>query len=106
MHDIFACSISLHKRIRDCVTSLKGVASDHHAVRLTLSLTSIKFKPKAVTNGTFNWSQILSDGNSRMMYNDHLLQTTHNDMDYDTYQEAILQAGALAAAHHKKQCTG
>jgi hypothetical protein len=106
MHDIFACSISLHKRIRDCVTSLEGVASNHHAVRLTISLTSIKFKPKAVTKGTTDWSKILSESHSRMMYNEHLLQITDNDMDNDTYQEAILQAGALTATHHKKQCTG
>ena len=33
MHDIFACSTSFHKRVRDCVTSLDGVASDHQAVR-------------------------------------------------------------------------
>ena len=41
-----------------------------------------------------------------MVYNEHLLQITNNDMDYDSYQEAILQAGALTATHHKKQCTG
>jgi hypothetical protein len=41
-----------------------------------------------------------------MVYNEHLLQITHNDMDYDSYQETILQAGALTATHHKKQCTG
>jgi hypothetical protein len=27
-------------------------------------------------------------------------------MDYDSFQEAILQAGALTATHHKRQCTG
>jgi len=61
MHDIFACSISLHKRVRDCVTSLDGVASDHQAVCLKISLTSIKFKSKAMSRGTINWSKILSD---------------------------------------------
>jgi hypothetical protein len=30
-----------------------------------------------------------------MEYNEHLLQLTTNDMEYDAYQEAILQAGAL-----------
>ncbi len=40
------------------------------------------------------------------MYNEYLLQITNNNMDYDSYQEAILQAGALTATHHKKQCTG
>ena len=106
MHDIFACFTSLHKRVRDCVTSLDGVASNHQAVRLKISLTSIKFKPKTMTRGAINWSQILSDEHTQMVYNEHLLQITHNDMDYDSYQEAILQAGALTATHHKKQCTG
>ena len=41
-----------------------------------------------------------------MVYNEHLLQLTNNDTDYDSYQEAILQAGALTATHHKGQCTG
>jgi hypothetical protein len=41
-----------------------------------------------------------------MVYNKHLLQLTHNKMDYDSYQEAILQAGALTVAHHKCQCSG
>jgi hypothetical protein len=27
-------------------------------------------------------------------------------MDYDSYQELILQAGALTATHHKRQCEG
>jgi hypothetical protein len=41
-----------------------------------------------------------------MVYNKHLLHLTHNKMDYDTYQEAILQAGALTATYHKCQCSG
>ncbi len=41
-----------------------------------------------------------------MVYNEHLLHLTHNKMDYDSYQEAILQAGALTATHHKCQCSG
>ena len=106
MHDIFACSLSCHKRVRDCVTSLDGVASDHQAVCLKISLTSIKFKTKALSRGAIDWSKILSDDHTRMVYNEHLLQITNNDMDYDSYQEAILQAGALTATNHKKQCTG
>jgi hypothetical protein len=41
-----------------------------------------------------------------MEYNEHLLQLTTNDMDYDKYQEAILQAGALTATNHKRKCNG
>ncbi len=41
-----------------------------------------------------------------MVYNEHLLHLTHNEMDYDSYQEAIMQAGAPTATHHKCQCSG
>ena len=41
-----------------------------------------------------------------MVYNEHLLQITHKNMDYGSYQEAILQVGALTATHHKKQYNG
>jgi hypothetical protein len=41
-----------------------------------------------------------------MVYNKHLLSLTTPDMDYDSYQELILQAGALTATHHKRQCEG
>jgi exonuclease III len=32
MHNIFACSTSLHKQVHDCQMVLHGVASDHQAV--------------------------------------------------------------------------
>jgi hypothetical protein len=41
-----------------------------------------------------------------MVYNKHLLSLTTPDMDYDSYQELILQVGALTAIHHKRQCEG
>ena len=71
---------------------LDGVASDHQAVRLdiTITITSIKFKTRAISRGTIDWSRILNDDHTRMIYNEHLLQLTSNDMDYDSYQEAIL----------------
>jgi len=67
---------------------------------------SIKFKTRALSRGTIDWSKILSDDHTRMVYNEHLLQLTNTDMDYDSYQEAILQAGALTATHHKRKCEG
>ena len=106
MHDIFACSTSFHKRIQDCAAVVHGVASDHLAVCLTVALSSVKFKKHTVSRGTTNWAKILSDDHARMEYNEHLLQLTTNDMDYDEYQEAILQAGALTATHHKRKCNG
>jgi hypothetical protein len=106
MHDIFACSQSLHKQVHDCRAVLHGVASDHRAVRLKVTLLSIKFKVWAISCGTINWPKILSDDHTRIVYNEHLLLLTTPNMEYDNYQEIILQAGMLTATHHKLQCKG
>ena len=106
MHDIFACSQSLHKRVQDCKAVLHGVASDHQAVRLCLALSSIKFKAHAISRGTINWPKILSDEHTRMVYNEHLASLTTPDMEYDDYQATIMKAGELTATHHKRQCDG
>jgi hypothetical protein len=106
MHDIFVCSTSFHKRVQDCAAVLHGVASDHLAVCLKVALSSVKFKKHTMSRGSTNWAKILSDDLARMEYNGHLLQLTTNDMDYDAYQEAILQAGALTVTHHKRKCNG
>jgi hypothetical protein len=54
-----------------------------------------------MSRGTIDWPKILSDYHTCMVYNEHLLQITNNNMDYDSYQEAILQAGALTATPTK-----
>ncbi len=64
MHDIFACSQSLHKQVHDCQALLHGVASNHRAVRLKLILLSIKFKALAISRGTINWPKLLSDNHT------------------------------------------
>jgi hypothetical protein len=101
MHDIFACSQSLHKRIHDYRMVLHGVASNHQAVRLKLALLSVKFKARAASRGIINWPKILSVKHTCMVYNEYLLSLTTPDMDYGSYQEVILQAGTLTATHHK-----
>ncbi len=106
MHDIFACSQSLHKCIHDCQMVLHGVASNHQAVRLKIALSSVKLKARAASWGTINWPKILSDKHTCMVYNKHLLSLTTLDMDCNSYQEVILQVGALTATHHKRQCKG
>jgi hypothetical protein len=46
------------------------------------------------------------DDHTRMVYNEHLTLLTTSNMEYDDYQETILQVGALTATHHKRQCEG
>jgi len=106
MHDIFACSQSLHKRIHDCKAVPRGAVSDHKAVRLSLMLTSIKFRGHALSRGTIDWPKILSDEHTRAMYNEHLLMLMTGPTQWDDHQELILQAGAFTATTHKCQCEG
>ncbi len=54
MHDIFACSQSLHKRIHDCQMVLHGIVSNHQAVQLRIALLCVKFKAHAASWGTIN----------------------------------------------------
>jgi hypothetical protein len=44
MLDLLVCSMPLHKRVRNCRTTLDGLDSDHRAVALSLYITSIKYK--------------------------------------------------------------
>jgi hypothetical protein len=107
MHDIFACSQSLHKQIHDCKAVPHGAVSDNKAVRLSLMLTSIKFCGHALSCGTIDWPKILLDEHTRAMYNRHLLMLmTMQPTQWDVHQELILQAGALTATTHKRQCGG
>jgi hypothetical protein len=106
MHDNFACSQSLHKRIRECKAILDGVESDHPAVQLKIMLVSIKFKSRIVLRGTIDWPKILSDEHLQMVYNKHLQSMTTPDMDYDNYNEIIIRAVELTATAHKRKCEG
>jgi hypothetical protein len=83
---------------------LHSIAIDHQAMRLKIALLSVKFEARAASWGTINWPKILSDKHTCMVYNKHLLSLTTPNMDYNSYQEVILQVGALAATHHKCQC--
>jgi hypothetical protein len=107
MHDVFACSQSFHKRIHDCKMTLHGVASDHKTVSLQLALSSVKYKVRdSMKVGTINWPKILNDEHTRMVYNKHLLSLTTPGINYDDYQETILNAGKLTATYHTRQCPG
>ncbi len=85
---------------------LHGNARNHQAVQLKIALLSVKFKARAASWGTIYWPKILLVEHTCMVYNKHLLSLTTPDMDYDSYQEVILQVGALTATHHKCQCKG
>jgi hypothetical protein len=47
MLDLLVCSTSLHKRVKNCCTTLDGLDSNHRAVVMELNSTSIKYKVKS-----------------------------------------------------------
>ena len=106
MHDIFAYSQSLHKWIHDCKAVPHGAVSDHKAERLSIMLMSIKFCGHALSRGTINWPNILSDDHNHAMYKEHLLMLMTGPTQWDDHQELILQVGSLTATTHKRQCEG
>jgi hypothetical protein len=59
MHDIFVCSKTMHKRVRNCNVVDDGIDSDHRAVALKLAITSIKFNGNKITKGAIDWNTIL-----------------------------------------------
>lgn len=74
MHNIFSVSRNFHKRIRDCKAVRDGVESDHSAVCLEISLTSIEFKEgKALSTGIIDWPKILASLQMKLH-----AQPTHN----------------------------
>ena len=90
MHDIFACSQSLHKRIHDCKAVPHRAVSDRKAVKLSLMLTLIEFRSHALSCGTIDWPKILTDDHTRAMYNKHLLMLMKEPTQWDDHQELIL----------------
>jgi hypothetical protein len=54
-----------------------------------------------MNRGTINWPKIHTDEHTQMVYNEHLLSLTTPGIEYDEYQEIILEAGMLTATYHK-----
>jgi len=107
MHEIFTCSQSLHKQVKDCKWVLHGAASNHQAVQLCLTLLSIKFKAHAISHGDIDWPKLLSNKHTHMVYNnEHLSSLTTPNIHYDDYQAIIIKAGELTTTHHTRQCNG
>ena len=98
MLDLLVCSATLHKRTRNCHTTLDGLDSDHRAVAFELNLTSIKYKAKTSLNrGDIDWRTICEEEMQHAMYNKYLMQLTSRDMSYDNFCEAVVRAGEITA---------
>ena len=107
MLDLIVCSATLHKRVRNCCTTLNGLDSDHRGVSLNLNFTSIKYKVKSSLNrGDIDWRRICEEDEQCKLYNKYLLQLTSRDMSYREYMEAIKRAGETTATIITRTCKG
>jgi hypothetical protein len=62
MIDVFECSQQLHCQVHNCRITLDGVESNHSAVRLDLTMTSLKHKTSTtLARGTIDWCKIASN---------------------------------------------
>jgi hypothetical protein len=70
MLDVIVTSTMLHKQVKNCFVVPEGINSDHQAVRMTLNLTSIKYKPKAsMHSGEIDWHAIMEKDEQWKLYN-------------------------------------
>jgi hypothetical protein len=107
MLDVIVASTTLHKRIKNCFVAPDGIESDHRAVRMTLNLTSIKYKPKAsMHSGEIDWRAITEKDEQKKLYNKYLLELTSKDMTYDNFCEAVMRAGRETAMSIENKCEG
>jgi hypothetical protein len=107
MLDILVCSTTLHKQVSNCQVICDGLKSDHRAVRLDLVITSIKFKEKgSVYCGVIDWRKIINDDECWQLFNENALAATTVNMDYDSFNVAIIQAGQATALTLKDRCEG
>jgi hypothetical protein len=107
MIDIVAFSQQLQCRIQNCCITSDGVESDHTAVRLDITMTSLKHKTiPTLTRGTIDWRRIAADKATSRHYNEILLASTESmtEMAYDVFKELIIAAGTKAALLVKSTC--
>ena len=100
MLDIFSISSTAFKRVRNCSLS-PGIPSDHGAVGINLSRSSIKhIGERKVTRGVINWEKIRNDSITRATFNARLeMLNQESSLTYSSYFENVLRAGADTAMH-------
>jgi len=78
-----------------------GIPSDHGAVGINLSLSSIKrIGERKVTRGVINWEKIRNDSETRTTFNARLEELNQeSSLTYSIYFENVLRAGADTAMH-------
>ena len=106
MYDIFATSQSLHKRVRDCKVVDNGVESDHKAVKMSITITTIKYRARDVPRGTISWRRIFEDPVYQLIYVTELKKLVNADTDLETFNEKTIEAGRIAATFVESKVKG
>ena len=94
MLDIFSISSTAFKRVRNC-SLFPGIPSDHGAVGINISLSSIKhIGERKVTRGVINWEKIGNDSVTRATFNARLYELNqesraYNNLTYSVYFEKV-----------------
>ena len=98
MLDIFVTSADLHKRVRNCMVVDNGIKSDHSAVTLKLSITSIKFKESTkLQEPKRDWRRIQYEEQANIKFSDLILSETTEETPANEFCEIIMKAAAETA---------
>lgn len=100
MLNVFSVYNSLFKRIKDCGIINGGVTSDLTAVKMTIQLSTIQWKPapnNTINAGTTDWNAIMTNPVLKKQYNDMLTDTLPTNPMYTTFFSTVSNIGRATA---------
>ena len=90
-------------KVYDCKVWKNGTMSDHSAILLKISLTSLKAKtPDSLSTGIIDWHKIHYDDTTNKAFNDLLREKLQDNSDYTFFNEQIIKAGYATATTFEK----
>jgi hypothetical protein len=101
--DSISVSKSGSNRVHNCKVWNLGVESDHSAILMKFSLTSIKFntKSKELNQGEIDWDSIRYDSDLNTTFNQKLRELHHPNLSYAELGPNIMSAGLSTATKLK-----
>jgi hypothetical protein len=101
--DSISVSKSGSNGVHNCKVWNLGVESDHSAILMKFSLTSIKFntKSKELNQGEIDWDSIRYDNDLNTTFNQKLRELHHPNLSYAELGPNIMSAGLSTATKLK-----
>ena len=94
-------------KVYDCKVWKNGTMSDHSAILLKISLTSLKAKtPDSLSTGIIDWHKIHYDDTTNKAFNDLLREKLQDNSDYTFFNKQIIKAGYATATTFEKFLIG